>query len=211
MEEGLFPHSHSLMDDEQMEEERRLCYVGITRAKQILYLTGAKTRTIYGQTNYSAPSRFLEEVPEKLVHEYHRPSLVSTGYRNTDGYKNRGYGQGGYYRSGYDDEGGAIVGGGRGKRTVPDSRVSASLSERFKEESKKTSGLFSKIHTNFVPEKPADAATDFAIGDRVSHKKWGEGTVVSVKNSPDGQEVKVAFAGGGIRSLLTKYAMLKKL
>jgi DNA helicase-2/ATP-dependent DNA helicase PcrA len=211
MEEGLFPHSRSLMDDEQMEEERRLCYVGITRAKKILYLTGAKTRTIYGRTNYSVPSRFLEEIPEKLVHEYHRPSLVSTGYRNTDGYKNRGYGQGAYYRGGYDDEGGAIIGGGRGKRTVPDSRVSPSLSERFKEESKKTSGLFSKIHTDFVPEKPADAATDFAIGDRVSHKKWGEGTIVSVKNSPDGQEVKVAFAGGGIRSLLTKYAMLKKL
>ena len=232
MEEGLFPHSRSLMDDEQMEEERRLCYVGITRAKQILYLTSAKTRTIYGQTNYSAPSRFLEEIPEKLVHEYHRPSLVNTGYRNTDGYKSRGYGQGGYsnagsgnyrqngrsgygqgayYRGGYDDEGGAIIGGGRGKRTVPDSRVSASLSERFKEESKKTSGLFSKVHTNYVPEKPADDVTDFAIGDRVSHKKWGEGTIVSVKNSPDGQEVKVAFAGAGIRSLLTKYAMLKKL
>ena len=217
-----------------MEEERRLCYVGITRAKQILYLTSAKTRTIYGRTNYSAPSRFLEEIPEKLVHEYHRPSLVSTGYRNTDGYKNRGYGQGGYLDSGfggphqggrsgygqsgynrnsysYDDEGGSIIGEDHGKRTVPDSRVSASLSERFKEESKKTSGLFSKIHTDFVPEKPADAATDFAIGDRVSHKKWGEGTIVSVKNSPDGQEVKVAFAGAGVRSLLTKYAMLKKL
>ena len=212
MEEGLFPHSRSLMDDEQMEEERRLCYVGITRAKQVLYLTSAKTRTIYGQMNYSEPSRFLEEIPEKLVHEYQRPSLVSTGYRNTEGYKSRDYGQGGYYRrGGYDDEGGSVIGGGRGKRTIPDSRVSASLSERFKEESKKTNGLFTKIHTDFVPEKPADAATEFVIGDRVSHKKWGEGTIVSVKNSPDGQEVKVAFAGAGIRSLLTKYAMLKKL
>ena len=235
MEEGLFPHSRSLMDDEQMEEERRLCYVGITRAKQILYLTCAKTRTIYGQTNYSTPSRFLEEIPEKLVHEYYRPSLVGTGYRNTDGYKSQGgyrkpgysdsdfgvsrqsgrssYGQSGYNqnRYSYDEDGGAIIGSGRSRRTVPDSRVSASLSERFKEESKKTSGLFSKIHTDFVPERPEGVATDFAIGDRVSHKKWGEGTIVSVKNSPDGQEVKVAFAGAGIRSLLTKYAMLKKL
>ena len=235
MEEGLFPHSRSLMDDEQMEEERRLCYVGITRAKQILYLTCAKTRTIYGQTNYSTPSRFLEEIPEKLVHEYYRPSLVGTGYRNTDGYKSQGgyrksgysdsdfgvsrqsgrssYRQSGYNqnRYSYDEDGGAIIGSGRSRRTVPDSRVSASLSERFKEESKKTSGLFSKIHTDFVPERPEGVATDFAIGDRVSHKKWGEGTIVSVKNSPDGQEVKVAFAGAGIRSLLTKYAMLKKL
>jgi DNA helicase-2/ATP-dependent DNA helicase PcrA len=124
---------------------------------------------------------------------------------------NRDYGKSVYNGSGYDEEGGAVIGSGRGKRSVPDSRVSASLSERFKEESKKTSGLFSKIHTDFVPEKPEGAATDFVIGDRVSHKKWGEGTIVSVKNSPDGQEVKVAFAGAGIRSLLTKYAMLKKL
>ena len=224
MEEGLFPHARSLMDDEQMEEERRLCYVGITRAKQILYLTGAKTRTIYGKTNYSMPSRFLEEIPEKLVHEYHRPSLVSTGFRNTEGYKSGGYSSseyrrnGSYGQSGYgrgrntcDEEGGTVIGSGQGKRTVSDNRVNASLSDRFKEESKKTSGLFSKIHTDFVPEKPAGAATEFVIGDRVSHKKWGEGTIVGVKNSSDGQEVKVAFVGAGIRSLLTKYAMLKKL
>ena len=243
MEEGLFPHARSWMDDEEMEEERRLCYVGITRAKQLLYLTSAGMRTIYGRTEASEPSRFLEEIPDKLVHEYRKVSLPGMGYRNTEGYKNRGgygsfgYGNGGYGGSdfnrngaygqgsfnrggygksayqgnGYDDEGGIVIGSGRRKRSVPDSRVSASLSERFKEESRKTSGLFSKIHTDFVPEKPAGAATDFAIGDRVSHKKFGEGTVVSVKNSPDGQEVKVAFAGEGIRSLLTKYAVLKKL
>ena len=220
MEEGLFPHSRSWMDDEEMEEERRLCYVGITRAKQLLYLTSAASRTIYGRTEASEPSRFLEEIPDKLVHEYRRSSMTGYGYRNTEGYKNTGgygsYGYGGYggrdfNRSSYDEEGGAVIGSGHVKRSVPDSRVSASLSERFKEESKKTSGLFSKIHTDFVPEKPEGVATDFAIGDRVSHKKWGEGTIVSVKNSPDGQEVKVAFAGAGIRNLLTKYAMLKKL
>ncbi|MER2139396.1 MAG: 3'-5' exonuclease, partial [Succiniclasticum sp.] len=222
LEEGLFPHSRSWMDDEEMEEERRLCYVGITRAKQLLYLTSARMRTIYGRTEPSEPSRFLEEIPDKLVHEYRRPSMTGMGYRNTEGFKSRGgygsfgydhggYGKSAYNRSSYDEEGGTVIGSGRTKYSVPDSRVSASLSERFKEESKKTSGLFSKIHTDFVPEKPAGVATDFAIGDRVSHKKWGEGTIVSVKNSPDGQEVKVAFAGAGIRSLLTKYAMLKKL
>ena len=148
--------------------------------------------------------------------------MTGMGYRNMEGFKSRGgygsfgydhggYGKSAYNRSSYDEEGGTVIGSGRTKYSVPDSRVSASLSERFKEESKKTSGLFSKIHTDFVPEKPAGVATDFAIGDRVSHKKWGEGTIVSVKNSPDGQEVKVAFAGAGIRSLLTKYAMLKKL
>ena len=67
-----------------------------------------------------------------------------------------------------------------------------------------------------MPQKPAAAAggtagTRFNTGDRVSHSKWGEGMVVSVKDSPDGQEVKVAFAGAGVRGLLTKYAVLKKL
>ncbi len=232
MEEGLFPHSRSLMDDEQLEEERRLCYVGITRAKQVLYLSSAGMRTIYGRTSPSEPSRFLEEIPDSLVHEYRRASAAGGGYRNTEGYKSRGgygssgygsgvygqdsfhhgrFGKDAYNGAGSDEEGGTVIGGGRGKRYVPVSRVSASLSDRFKEESRKTQGLFSKVHTDFVPERPEGTATDFAIGDRVSHKKWGEGTIVSVKNSPDGQEVKVAFAGAGIRSLLTKYAMLKKL
>ena len=197
MEEGLFPHARSLMDEEALEEERRICYVGITRAREILYLTGAKTRTIFGRTTFSVPSRFLKEIPEKLVHEYQRPAL-----------------QGLYQNGGRRDQRAAGTGRGwdpLGARENADQRIRGSLSPRFREESKSTAGLFSRIHTDFVPEPAADAVMAFSIGDRVSHKKWGEGTIVSVKNSADGQEVKVAFAGGGIRSLLTRYAMLKKL
>lgn len=67
MEEGVFPHSRSIMDFEQLEEERRLCYVGITRAKKELYLTYTRQRTIFGQTNYSLISRFISEIPERLI------------------------------------------------------------------------------------------------------------------------------------------------
>jgi DNA helicase-2/ATP-dependent DNA helicase PcrA len=67
MEEGLFPHSRSLWEKEQMEEERRLCYVGITRAKETLYLTYASKRMIYGETSSSAPSRFISDIPEHLL------------------------------------------------------------------------------------------------------------------------------------------------
>lgn len=67
LEEGLFPHSRSLENIEELEEERRLAYVGITRAKQLLYLTLATRRMIFGQTNYSAPSRFLQDIPEHLI------------------------------------------------------------------------------------------------------------------------------------------------
>ena len=67
MEEGLFPHSRTLLDDTEIEEERRTCYVGITRAERRLYLTYARQRTIYGRTEMSRPSRFLAEIPEQLV------------------------------------------------------------------------------------------------------------------------------------------------
>ena len=67
MEEGLFPHARTLLDDTEIEEERRTCYVGITRAQRRLYLTYARQRTIYGRTEMSHPSRFLAEIPEELV------------------------------------------------------------------------------------------------------------------------------------------------
>ena len=67
MEEGLFPHSRALWEKEQMEEERRLCYVGITRAKEVLYLTYASKRMIYGETSSNAPSRFIADIPENLL------------------------------------------------------------------------------------------------------------------------------------------------
>jgi DNA helicase-2/ATP-dependent DNA helicase PcrA len=67
MEEGVFPHMRSLGDPEQLEEERRLCYVGITRAMERLYLSVATTRNLWGATNYNSPSRFLREIPESLI------------------------------------------------------------------------------------------------------------------------------------------------
>src|SRR5699024_8220198 len=67
LEENGFPHSRSMMDDEEMEEERRLAYVGITRAERELYLTHAKMRTLYGRTNMSPVSRFIHEIPEDLI------------------------------------------------------------------------------------------------------------------------------------------------
>lgn len=69
MEEGLFPHSRTLMNPEEIEEERRLCYVGITRAEKELYLLNATTRTVFGRTNGYLPSRFLKEIPEGLIEE----------------------------------------------------------------------------------------------------------------------------------------------
>jgi len=76
MEEGLFPHSRALVSPEEMEEERRLCYVGITRAKRKVYLTWATRRHLYGSLQANPPSRFLEEIPEELVEDLSRPKLT---------------------------------------------------------------------------------------------------------------------------------------
>jgi DNA helicase-2/ATP-dependent DNA helicase PcrA len=79
LEEGLFPHQMSIEEPGRLEEERRLCYVGITRAKNLLYLTHAESRRLYGSEDYSPPSRFISEIPEELVEEvrisgHHRPA-----------------------------------------------------------------------------------------------------------------------------------------
>lgn len=171
MEEGLFPHARTLMDETEIEEERRLCYVGITRAKEKLFLSSTKMRTIYGNTVTYPSSRFLQEIPARLVKTIKRQERFSA----LENFKQ--------------------------------------VSEKYSARPQKPASTFNPH--SFMPQKPAAAAggtgTRFNTGDRVSHSKWGEGMVVSVKDSPDGQEVKVAFAGAGVRSLLTKYAVLKKL
>jgi DNA helicase-2/ATP-dependent DNA helicase PcrA len=78
-EEGVFPHARSI-DEGNLEEERRLCYVGITRAKQRLYLTFARRRSLYGATDYKLPSRFLSEIPEELVDRYATRGAAPTGW-----------------------------------------------------------------------------------------------------------------------------------
>lgn len=165
MEEGIFPHARTLGDEEEIEEERRICYVGITRAERHLYLSNAKMRMIYGDTLSRRPSRFLQEVPRNLIHEYRRPQQQKVVLRD-----------------------------------VP----------REQDSRPRTTNWFLQNKSSFVP-KEASSSASFKAGDRVNHKKWGLGTIVAVKDTEDGQEVKVAFNGGGIRSLLTKYAVLQKV
>ena len=83
MEEGIFPHIRSITEPDELEEERRLAYVGITRAQQRLYLTHAWTRNVHGASMYNAPSRFLEEIPEELVDDRgsSRTRMRQSGYR----------------------------------------------------------------------------------------------------------------------------------
>lgn len=168
MDQGVFPSSRSLYNDVQMEEERRLCYVGITRAEQYLYLTHAKVRMLYGETSGYRPSQFITEIPTKLLDIYHKAMQVNYGQR-------------------------------------------AVRIETQAQKQQRPSGNWSVgAHSSFVP-KENSTKTNFAVSDKVSHSKFGVGIVVAVKDVPGGQEVKVAFENAGIRSLMTQYAILKKL
>ena len=83
IEDGVFPHLRSLGEPDELEEERRLCYVGITRARERLYLTNAWSRMLFGSTQYNPPSRFLKEIPEQLVNQRSRPAVRRNGASST--------------------------------------------------------------------------------------------------------------------------------
>lgn len=172
MEENVFPHSRSLEDEEEMQEERRLAYVGITRAEEKLYLTSAAMRKLYGNVSYNQVSRFVEEIPEELLDFESQVVDYSPAFtRSENTFEN----------------------------DVPD-RFS-SLSKRQPIAKKKRA------------EKMTTGAENVAwkVGDRVQHKKWGIGTIVSVKGSGDEMELNVAFpAPTGIKKLLAKFAPITK-
>ena len=167
MEEGVFPHARTLLDENEIEEERRLCYVGITRAEKHLFLSNSKMRMLFGrQPMFYPPSRFLKEIPPTLVDTYERPKVERR----------------------------VVL---RDVAPKPKAKVVAG-------------NWFLQPKESFTP-KTTGAVVRFKVGDKVNHKKWGAGTIVSAVDDAEGQEVKVAFAGGGIRSILTKYAVLEKI
>lgn len=157
LEEGVFPHSRSLMEEAEMEEERRLAYVGITRAEQELYLTNAKMRTLFGRTNMNPESRFIAEIPDDLLENLNEKKET----RATSARKMR-------------------------PRRGPVSRPVSYAS--------KTGG----------------DTLNWAVGDKAGHKKWGTGTVVSVKGEGEGTELDIAFPSPvGVKRLLAHLLLLK--
>ncbi|WP_055105985.1 DNA helicase PcrA [Paenibacillus ihumii] len=192
MEEGVFPHSRAFMDNEELEEERRLAYVGITRAEERLFLTCAQMRTLFGRTTANAPSRFLEEIPEELKED---TDIPRDRYRRGAGiggaYSGRGFGSG--------------AGSNFGHRTTADRGGARPFAPA-------SSGV---TVTTGVPGaqavKPAGSA-DFNAGDKVSHGKWGIGTVVAVKGTGNDMELQIAFpAPTGVKRLLAGFAPITKV
>ncbi|MRX72667.1 DNA helicase PcrA [Bacillus lacus] len=162
LEEGVFPHSRSLMEEDEMEEERRLAYVGITRAEQELYITNAQMRTLFGRTNMNPESRFISEIPEDLLENLNTKKSLFSTFSPAAAQRNQ--------------------------------RRAASSPSRH------------------VPGPTGGNEAEWAVGSKAEHKKWGTGTVVSVKGEGEGTELDIAFPSPvGIKRLLAKFAPIKKV
>ncbi|QYR22145.1 DNA helicase PcrA [Paenibacillus sp. sptzw28] len=194
MEEGVFPHSRTLMDNEELEEERRLAYVGITRAEERLYLTCARMRTLFGRTSANMPSRFLGEVPGEVKEEassFGREAMRQAGgrYGGAAGAGGAGFG----FRGGSAGRPGI---GGAAESSRGGVRVSTPL------DAARAAGAASG----------GEVPGDFAAGDKVSHGKWGVGTVVAVRGSGNDKELQIAFpAPVGVKKLLASFAPITKI
>jgi len=196
MEEGVFPHSRAFSDNEELEEERRLAYVGITRAEQQLFLSCAQMRTLFGRTTANPPSRFLDEIPEELKEE--------TGVAR-DRYRRGGNIGGSYGSRGFGSGSGSNFGRNAANSSLSGSTATASGSQS------KVSVTTSVPHQAAAVGSTADL-TALKAGDKVSHGKWGTGTVVSVKGSGNDTELQIAFpAPVGVKRLLAGFAPITKV
>ncbi len=155
MEEGVFPHQRSLAEASELEEERRLCYVGITRAKKELYLTRASMRTLFGRFNNNLASRFLDEIPAHLLEDTKKPTPVIAPRK--------------------------------------ESRTGESLNQ-------------------IPPGFGGDLSVSWQVGDKATHRKWGDGVVLSCFGEGEDLELTIEFeAPIGARRLLVKFAPIRKV
>ena len=198
MEDGTFPHMRSLSDPDQLAEERRLAYVGLTRARERLYISRAAIRTAWGVPNEFPPSRFLGDLPEELIDWRRRESSTSqlrggwgsgfgSGGRSSGGYGSSRAGSGGYGSGGYGSASG-------------------------REEREKRPALPSTGATfGSATPRPVTAIPQLAIGDRVTHDAYGLGSVVALEGTGHNAVVKVDFGSEGMKRLLLRFSPVTKL
>ena len=213
VEEGIFPGIRAIGEAEEMEEERRLCYVAMTRAKEKLYMTCASQRMLFGRTSSNRPSRFAGEIPAELLEQSGRNYLDPGRDEDWDGfdqtrpqvstYRNP-YSRGGSVRpAAY---GGLSAGGeGRGRygRAVPEGAAALSRGARP-----------SRLNAGYTaPSQPGAALPAYQRGDMLEHKAFGRGMVLSVQKMGGDALLEIAFDNVGTKRLMLKSAAqhMKKL
>ena len=185
MEEGLFPGNRAMGDGAEMEEERRLCYVAMTRAREKLTLTNARQRTLYGRTTPCMPSRFLNEIPEENMEWLSKPQPRSESWEERDSdYGDRGYGS-------Y---------GGYGQRSA------APIVTRREPAEPKAGALRSAAGASKAAPKAAAPRMQIQAGETVEHDAFGRGLVLSVRTMGGDALVEVAFDSVGTKKLMLKMA-----
>lgn len=202
MEEGLFPLLRANDDEADMEEERRLAYVGITRAEEELYITNAISRTIYGRTQFNRPSRFVDEIEEDLLEPVgiYAKRQIQSG----DEFK-ASFGQGmsaADFMKSRQNQSSAKSSSTYGNRTYGQTQNRPSYQKpQYQTIAKKT----------FPNTATPKANVSWQAGDKVNHKKWGVGTVVKVHENNGDYELDIAFTGQGIKRLLASFAPIEKI
>lgn len=193
MEDGLFPSYMTITSDDRddLEEERRLCYVGITRAEQELTLTCARRRMVRGETQYNKISRFIKEIPAELLDTGSRriesetevPVQQNTYAHAREAFRARAFG--------------AAYSNGVGKSSGVSSEKSSQGLASLQKGSQLAAG--------------SGGSPDYAEGDRVRHVKFGEGTVLEIRSGGRDYEVTVDFDSAGVRKMFAKFAKLVKI
>jgi DNA helicase-2/ATP-dependent DNA helicase PcrA len=180
LEEGVFPSYRSIFEESQLEEERRLCYVGITRAQQKLYLVHVSKRMLYGNTSYNPPSRFLEEIPEELIEiNDERQSLQE----NSNQYK-RNFSQ---------------------ESSLYESRT-GNIGSQFSI-SGNTSSSYKIMQPGLSPFPKKDIPS-FKVGDTVKHKKFGVGSIIEMHLENEDYRLNIDFDEHGRKQLMANYSNL---
>lgn len=199
MEEGIFPGYKSIGEPQALEEERRLFYVGITRAKQYLYLTCAKHRTIFGSTSYNQVSRFVKEIPEELLEGY--AEVVERKSVDKEEFKDYGY------RWSY----------GKGQ-TVKTFKMSeedkSAVAKTIGEQGTKSEYQYRTAESFLNSIKQNNQTHDvdlskYQVGQRVYHKKFGEGTITKLEQEGNDIKVDLEFDKAGHKRLMAKFAGLE--
>ena len=196
MEEGIFPGYKTIGEPQALEEERRLFYVGITRAKQYLYLTCAKHRTIFGSTSYNQVSRFVKEIPEELLEGY--AEVVERKSVDKEEFKDYGY------RWSY----------GKGQ-TVKTFKMSeedkSAVAKTIGEQGTKSEYQYRTAESFLNSIKQNNQTNDvdlskYQVGQRVYHKKFGEGTITKLEQEGNDVKVDLEFDKAGHKRLMAKFA-----